>query len=108
MSSSENFFRALAEVLAAHQVPQACIETELIRMDHIAYAKTANRIVLGIMNEFIFLAGVYRDNSATQDLLALSIRLAETPCRPLYKGPVTPKQALQDLIGSQARSRPAL
>ena len=32
------------------------------------------------------------------DLLAISAKLAETPCSPLYKGPVSPDKALDKLV----------
>jgi uncharacterized protein DUF6933 len=47
-------------------------------------AKTANRSVVGIMNEFAFLASAYRQDTPAPDLLALAIRLAGMPCGPLY------------------------
>ena len=59
-------------------------------MTEVAFAKTANRRVLGIMNEFSFsfLAEGYRDYLETSDLLALSMRLADTPCSPIkYNSP---------------------
>jgi hypothetical protein len=37
------------------------------------------------MNEFADLADVYRHSAEVVDLAALSLRLAETPCSPLYK-----------------------
>ena len=57
-------------------------------MTEVAFAKTANRSVLGIMNEFSFLAEGYRDYLETSDLLALSMRLADIPCSPIkYNSP---------------------
>ncbi len=52
-------------------------------MTVVAFAKTANRSVLGIMNEFSFLAEACRDDLETSDLLTLSMRLADTPCSPI-------------------------
>ena len=46
----------------------------------VSVAKTADRSVIGTMNEFAFLAEVYRERVETTDLLALSVRLADTPC----------------------------
>ena len=48
-------------------------------------AKTANRSVVGIMNEFTFLAEAYRSDTPGPDLLALAVRLAATPCSPLWQ-----------------------
>ena len=49
-------------------------------MSEVSVAKTANRSVIGTMNEFTFIAEVYRKRVETADLLALSVRLADTPC----------------------------
>jgi hypothetical protein len=70
-------------------------------MNEVQYTKTANRSVVGIMNEFSFLAEGYRDHMNTKELLALSLKLSETPCSPLYKTAISPDKALQRLIASQ-------
>jgi hypothetical protein len=54
------------------------------------FGPTANRSVVGIMNEFTFLARVDRDADPTRNLLDLSLRLASTPCGPLYTKHVSP------------------
>lgn len=91
----------LAGVLAVHGIPRSFIQYELAQMNEVQYAKTANRSVVGIMNEFSFLAEGYRDHLNTKDLLALSLKLSETPCSPLYKTAISPDRALQSLIASQ-------
>src|SRR5437762_12445809 len=53
-------------------------------------AKTANRSVLGVMNEFTHLAEAYRDTDPGPDLPDLALRLATTPCGPLYHPNVRP------------------
>ncbi len=88
----------LADVLAAHGVPQQFIAHELAQMNEVRYAKTSNRSVVGIMNQFTFLAEVYREHLEAKDLLALSLRLSETPCSPLYKGAVSPDRELRRLV----------
>jgi len=60
--------------------------------------KTANRSVVGVMNEFGYLGQVYRDDSPEQPLLMLSLRLSETPCSPLYKRHVSPDRELAALL----------
>lgn len=45
-------------------------------------AKTANRSLTGMMNEFTFLAGV-RTPEERADLLGLALQPATTPCGPL-------------------------
>ena len=63
-------------------------------------AKTANRSVVGIMNEFTFLANAYRGDTPAPDLLALAMRLATTPCGPLYSKHVSPDRELAALLCS--------
>ena len=70
----------LATLLARHGGNQAFIATEVAGMSEVSVAKTANRSVVGTMNEFAFLAEGYREYMETTDLLVLSVRLAETPC----------------------------
>jgi Domain of unknown function (DUF6933) len=65
-------------------------------------AKTANRSVVGIMNEFTFLAGTYRGDTPDPDLQALAIRLAATPCGPLYSKHISPDRQLAALLRSFA------
>jgi Domain of unknown function (DUF6933) len=63
-------------------------------------AKTASRSVVGVMNEFKYLAEVSANLDEESDLLALSMRLAETPCRPLHKRHIIPDRELAALIAS--------
>jgi hypothetical protein len=56
----------LATILAGHGVSQEFIATELAAMSKVSVAKTANRSVLGTMNEFAFLAEGYREHMETQ------------------------------------------
>lgn len=98
---AERFPEQLANVLAAHGVPQQFIDHELAQMNEVMYAKTSNRSVVGIMNQFTYLAEGYREYLETHDLLALSIRLSETPCSPLYKSVVSPDRELQLLVRSK-------
>lgn len=95
------FPRHAAAVLAAHGTPDEVMDEELRQMRDCRLAKTANRSVVGIMNEFSFLAEAYRDSPAP-DLLALSVRLAATPCGPLYSKHVSPDRELAALLRSFA------
>ena len=92
------FPRELSAVLTAHRTPQAVIDEELRQMRDRRLAKTANRSVVGIMNEFTFLAGAYRGDTPAPDLLALAVRLAATPCGPLYSKHVSPDRELAALL----------
>ena len=93
----------LALVLKEHGVPSEFVAQEIWRMDKVQYAKTANRSVVGIINEFVkqtefWLAAYAYEKGDDDDLLAISAKLAETPCGPLYKGPVSPDKALHELV----------
>ncbi len=88
----------LAEILTAHHVPSAVIAKELTKMREVQFAKTSNRSVVGVMNQFSYLAEAFREDYAAGDLLGLSLRLAETPCSPLYKTTISPARELQRLI----------
>ena len=96
------FPRQVAEVLAVHGTPDAVIDEEVRQMRDCRLAKTANRSVVGIMNEFAFLAEAYRGDTPAPDLLALAIRLATTPCGPLYSKHVSPDRELDALLRSFA------
>jgi hypothetical protein len=95
---AERFPIALREVLQALHTPAEFIESEISGMSEVVYAKTANRSVLGVMNEFVFLAEGYRDQDGSIDPVGLSLRLAGTPCGPLYKGAVFPDKAVRELV----------
>jgi hypothetical protein len=94
------FPQHLAGVLTAHGTPQPLIDEELRQMRDHRLAKTANRSVVGIMNEFTFLASSYRADTPAPDLQALAIRLAATPCGPLYSKHVSPDRELAALLRS--------
>jgi hypothetical protein len=96
------FPQQVAAVLAAHRTQEAIIDEELRQMRDHRLAKTANRSVVGIMNEFTFLAGAYRGDTPAPDLLGLAIRLATTPCGPLYSKHVSPDRELAALLRSIA------
>jgi hypothetical protein len=92
---------ALADLLAAHGVPRTFIESEVSQMQVVKYARTQNRSVVGIMTQFVYLAEAYRAYDEPNDLIALSLKLARTPCSPLYKGPVSPERALKELASDE-------
>ncbi len=106
---ARRFPEQLALILKEHGVPSEFSAQEVWRMDQVRYAKTANRSVLGILNEFVkqakfWLAAYAYERGDNDDLLAISAKLAETPCSPLYKGPVSPDKALHELVKSGAQT----
>jgi hypothetical protein len=95
----DRFPDALLAHLQAQEAPRAFPEAELAEMAQRRLAKTASRSILGVMNEFRFLADAYHhDDDAEIDLLTLSMRLSETPCSPLYKRHVSPDRELAALV----------
>lgn len=84
----------IGAVLAAHQVSAAVIAAELDHMRDYRLTTTANRSVIGIMNEFTHLADAYRVDRPNPDLTDLALRLATTPCSPLYRRHVSPDREL--------------
>jgi hypothetical protein len=95
---AQRFPVALRDVLRALDMPVEFIGSEIDDMSEVVYAKTANRSVLGVMSEFAYLAEGYRDQGGSIDPVALSLKLAGTPCGPLYKGAVFPDKALRELV----------
>ena len=95
---AKRFPAALKEVLQALNFPVEFIDAEIGGMNEVVYAKTANRSVVGMMNEFTFLAEAFRDRGGLLDPLALSLKLAAVPCGPLRKGAGSPDRAVRELV----------
>lgn len=90
------FPEVLAIVLQALGWDAATIDAEIQHMREYEIAKTANRSVVGTLNEFAFLARVWKEEQdAPPDLRRLSIKLADVPCKPLrYDSPAQRVRAL--------------
>jgi hypothetical protein len=97
-SVAQRFPTYLAAVLKALDVDSGFIMAQVAAMGQVQYTKTSNRSVLGIMNQFSYLAEGYRDYLETGDLLELSLKLANTPCSPLYKRETFPDKELHRWI----------
>jgi len=69
-------------------------------MCEVSVVKTANRSGVGTMNEFAFLAESYQGYLETLDLVALSMRLANTPCSAIMHN--SPARLVKDLLGANA------
>ena len=91
----------LAAILSRHGASRAFIEREVAQMSDVALAKTANRRIVGTMNEFSFLAEGYREYLETSDLITLSMRLADTPCSPINHN--SPARLLKEIFGDVVR-----
>ena len=95
----DRFTDQLDATLSALTAPPSFVETELGAMGKARWAKTANRSVVGSMTDFAFLADHQRRlDGHPKDLVTLSVRLAHTPCSPLYKRHISPDQELAALI----------
>lgn len=97
-SLAERFPAHLAAMLNALDVDARFIAAQVAAMGEVQYAKTSNRSVLGIMNQFSYLAEGYREYLETSDLLELSLKLAHVPCSPLYKRETFPDRELHRWI----------
>ena len=99
----DRFPAALETVLRAHDVSDAFLATEIAEMREPRLAKTANRSVIGITNEFAYLGGAHRAAEGADDLVALSLQLAQTPCGPLYGSHLSPNRELVALVERHRR-----
>ena len=95
------FPHELASILRGHGAIQAFIAGEVAAMGEVSVAKSSNRSVVGTMNEFAFLAEGYREDMEGTDLLALSMRLADTPCGASKHD--CPTRLVRELVGVSAR-----
>jgi hypothetical protein len=84
----------ISTVLTAHDAPAAVIDRERLHMRTTRLGVTANRSVVGVMIDFARLAEIHHDDDPTVDLVALAVRLASTPCSPLYGGNTSPDREL--------------
>ena len=96
----------IAAVLSAHGARATIVDEELQRMRDRRLGPTANRSVVGIMNEFTYLAEAWREDQPQPDLHALALRLATTPCGPLYRQHISPDRELAALLRSIADASP--
>jgi hypothetical protein len=99
-SVGQRFPQALSLVLNALAIDEFKIKRELADMSKMVFAKTTNRSVLGVMNQFVFQAEGYRNHFGLVDPLSLSLKLAGTPCSPLYRSAVCPDLAVQHLFAA--------
>ena len=77
-----SFKKRLAFLLVRLDIDAHFVSAELDRMDTFAIAPTANRSVLGSLNDFIYMAKNYIFYDGL-DLTELALSLADTPCNPI-------------------------
>ena len=97
------FPAVMGEVLSALGVDPRFVESESTEMRSAVLARTASRQVLGLMNEFAFMAQhtISTDRSDPADLVGLSVWLANTIVGPISRDDgYTPLGALQRVVST--------
>ena len=94
----------IAAALSAHGASASIVDEETQRMRDWRLGSTANRSVVGIMNEFTYLAEAWRRDQPQPDLHALALWLATTPCGPLYRKHISPDRELAAILRSIAEA----
>jgi len=91
---------AVRRTLSAHNAATEFIESEVSAMVDGRWAKTANRSVLGVMNEFSHLGGQIRGHYGPTDFVALALALSEVPCGTLFERHVSPDRELDATVAA--------
>ncbi|WP_447002485.1 DUF6933 domain-containing protein [Saccharothrix isguenensis] len=84
----------IGTVLTILDAPSAIVDQERRHMQTAQFGVTVNRRVVGVMTDFARLAEIHHDDDPSVDLVALGVRLAATPCSPLYGRNVSPDREL--------------
>lgn len=99
-SVAERFPAHLEAVLNALGTDPRFVAAEVAATVDARWAKTANRSLVGIMNEFTFLAEVDQAHEDARDPVSLAVWLAGTPCSPLHKSHSFPDKELAALVAA--------
>jgi hypothetical protein len=97
---AQRFPDQLGRVLEAIAVPIEFVLQELAAMSDVSYDKTRDRSVVGSMTEFAFMANWRRKERGADDLVALSVHLAGTPCGPLRSGHGFPDREVAAIVAA--------
>jgi hypothetical protein len=79
-------------------MPEPVIDRETAALGEYRLASTADRRVVGVLNEFARLADHHRHAGRTDSLVSLSLWLAQVPCGPLDDRHVSPDRELAALL----------
>lgn len=91
----------LDATLDAHGVPRNFIDVELAHTADAGLARTNNRSVLGVMNEFARLAAWHKEAvTSDDDLIGVALELSQVPTSPLYKRHVSPDHELAAVVAA--------
>lgn len=99
-SLADRFPKHLEAVLSALATDPRFVAAEIAARTDAQWAKTSNRSVVGMLNEFGFLAEVDRSQERSEDLVSLAVRLVGTPCGPLYRRHSFPDRELAALVAT--------
>jgi hypothetical protein len=94
---------ALVDGLRALGIGAHHIDIEVAAMTEVAYGKTANRQVVGIMTDFARMLPYFMDDA--RDLLEVAMQLGRTPLSPLFKTTVSPDATTIALFNGEAPLR---
>jgi hypothetical protein len=89
---------SVQRVLEAHGVAAAFIRSEIAAMNDGRFSKTANRSVVGVMNDLGYLASQDRAGGRSDDLVSLAVTLSRTPSGPLSERAGSPDRELSALV----------
>jgi len=95
-SFSSRFREGVRSVLWMLGVPADALDRELLEMARVTIGRTANRSVLGSLNELALGAHYALLQQPEMDLLTLAMEVAETPCSALEYA--SPKEATLALL----------
>ena len=90
-------------VFTALGLSEEFITQEVTAMGNHQLTRTANRSVLGSMNDFAYLADADPTPNESTNLLDLSLRLAQTPCGPLYRSHISPDREIIAYVAEHTR-----
>jgi hypothetical protein len=94
----QRFVLGLPETFGDYGLDPRFVEAEIADMAGHRLAKTASRSVLGVMNEFKYMADGYLHRADDVELMELALWLAQTPCGPLYKSHLSPDRELRAVV----------
>jgi len=94
------------EVLVTLGVAPSLADRECVEMQDFHFGRTANKRVLGSLNDFMFNLSYTLDMHLNESLLQRSLFLAETPCKPI--GYNSPDRATLELFASGSVCAPAI
>lgn len=94
----QRFVAGMPETFGDYGFDPWFVEAEVGQMTAHRLAKTASRSVLGVMNEFKFMADNHLHHADDVELQELALWLARTPCGPLHKSHVSPDRELRAVV----------